>query len=57
VVLGVPFIVCCILASIVVGAVGIGVDKKKMLAIAVTSVAAALVAVFFLLPWIYRITS
>jgi len=45
-------IVCCTLASIVVGAVGIGVDKKKMLAIAVTSVASALVAFVFVWPWL-----
>jgi hypothetical protein len=55
VVLGVPFVVCCIFASLVVGAIGIGVDKKKMLAIAVTSVVSALVAFIFLYPWIRRI--
>ena len=53
-VLGVPFVVCCVLASPVVGAVGIAVDKKKMLAIAVTSVASALVAFILLWPWIRR---
>jgi hypothetical protein len=55
VVLGVPFVVCCVLASPVVGAVGIAVDKKKMLAIAVTCVASALVAFILLWPWIRRI--
>jgi hypothetical protein len=54
VVLGVPLVVCCVFASIIVGAVGIGVDKKKMLAIAVTCVASALVAFIFLWPWIHR---
>jgi len=57
VVLGVPFVVCCIFASLVVGAVGIGVDKKKILAIAVTCVVSALVAFIFLYPWVRRIMS
>jgi len=54
VVLGAPFIVCCIFASIIVGAVGIRVDKKKVLAIAVTGIASALVAFVFLWPWIRK---
>lgn len=54
-VLGVPFVVCSIFASLVVGAVGIIVDKKKMLAIVMTTVVSSLVAIICLWPWIHRI--